>query len=149
MSNERLRKMNFLISETNETYLRFPEYYGIPDSVMQIMYSMRFTGQPCTQSEIVSMTGISKKTINSAVEKMTADGLLRRLPAKGRSVPFELTEKGLELAEKTVDHVIEIENRILDSWSKEDQDAYMRLLKKYADDLKRETAQFTAGGGKQ
>lgn len=53
-----------------------------------------------------------------------------------RSKPLSLTEKGRELAEKTVDRVIAAEHRALAGLTEEQQDAFIRLFRQYTDLLR-------------
>ncbi len=80
-------------------------------------------------SEITAATG--KQTVNSALRKLEADGIVISELSDGRKKKLRLTEKGRQLAERTVSRLIRIENEIFDLWSDEDKEAYIGLTKRY------------------
>ena len=55
----------------------------------------------------------------------------------GRNKIVCLTEKGETFASEKVCPLFEIENKIFDEWSLEEQDEYLRLTQKYRDLLKK------------
>ena len=81
-------------------------------------------------------SGVSKQTINSALRKLEADGVVRSEVFEGRKKKVYLTEKGRRLAKDTVYRVIEIENEIFASWSDEEKRIYIELTQRYVEVFK-------------
>lgn len=86
--------------------------------------------------------GISKQTINSALRKLEEEDVvfLEAVDAKNKRVC--LTPKGRELADRTAKRIIEMENDIFSSWTKEDVEKYLELLERYLHDFKERSAQI-------
>ena len=70
---------------------------GISDSVQNILYVLCDQGNQALQSEICSISGISRQTINSALSKLEQQGLVRVEPDEGRNTMVFLTEEGAEV----------------------------------------------------
>ena len=134
---EKMRLLNAYICETNAVYHELAQALDLSDSVMQVLYTALTGGGSCTVREVCFLTGISKQTLNSALRKMESDGLLRLEAVDGKQKRICLTEAGLALANKTALVELDMETAILDSWPEEDREAYLRLMKRYLDDLRR------------
>lgn len=100
-SSRALRRFNYLLSETDAAYHEAASRLGLSDSVMQILYTVcdSDSGERCPLSEVCRRTGISKQTINSALRRLEADGIVRLEQAGGRSKDVCLTRRGGELAQ--------------------------------------------------
>lgn len=108
---------------------------GLSDSELWILYSLSAGEKPIHQTELIKFTGMKKTTVNSALKKMEREGLLSATPADGRNTCISLTENGRLLAERTVCRLIELENKIYESWSPEDQEIIIRINRDYAEKL--------------
>lgn len=137
VSNESLKRYNYLLSEINELYHNAAEKAGISDSVQCILYALCQNGERCLQSEISRESGISRQTINSALRRLEAAEFVYLAPGSGRNTIVCLTEKGRTLAEKTAYPLMAVENRIFDDWTPEELREYLRLTQKFRDGLKR------------
>lgn len=126
----------YLSGEINSLYHEAAVKMGISDSVQNILYVICEQGDRCLQSEISKLTGISRQTINSSIRKLEQEGILYLEPGKGRNTIVCLTEQGKTFAAEKVLPLFEIENRIWNEWSKEEQEEYLRLTRKYRDALK-------------
>ncbi|MDO5346761.1 MAG: MarR family transcriptional regulator, partial [Lachnospiraceae bacterium] len=82
-------------------------------------------------SDITHASGVSKQTINSALRKLEAEGMIYLETLGARRKRVCLTEHGKSLAERTVFRLIEIENEILGSWSEGEREIYMELTQRY------------------
>lgn len=132
-----LKRLNQMFSEIGVVYHEAAWKLGLSDSAMSILYSICNLGDGCLLSDVVFYSGISKQTINSALRKMEQEGVLRLEASKGRKKQICLTEKGRQLTEDTVSHIIKMENEILEGWTKEERENYFRLTEKYLEDVKR------------
>lgn len=104
----------------------------LTDSAMDILYVLTVHGQGCPQSALYKESGMSKSTVNSAIRKMEKEQLLYLTPGFGRNTCVFLTEKGQKLQEETIYRIMQIENTIYDSWTKEEQETFMRLSRDFA-----------------
>lgn len=107
---------NGIIQETNGLYRRAAGFFGLGESAFWIIYSLRTSAGPLTQSELCSLMSAPKQTVNSALKKLRSDGLISICENPGmREKPISLTESGKHLAGETVDRVISAE---LEAYSK-------------------------------
>ena len=135
-----MKRFNLLTKEIDITYHDAALKLGMSDSAMVILYTVCSYGGECLLSDMTS--GVSKQTINSALRKLEADGVVRSEVFEGRKKKVHLTEKGRRLAKDTVYRVIEIENEIFASWPKEDVDKYLELTKRFMEALKEKTKEL-------
>ena len=101
------------------------------DSSCSILYAVLENGESRPLQEICHYTGLSKQTINSAIRKLEADGILYLEMSGSRTKTVCLTEKGKALAEQTAGKVMAAENEIFASWSQEDVEKYLELTEAY------------------
>ena len=77
MRREITKRYNYLSSEINSLYHQAAKKMGISDSVQNILYVLCDQGNQALQSEICSISGISRQTINSALSTLEQQGLVR------------------------------------------------------------------------
>lgn len=138
-TTEGMRQLNHLMSETDAVYHEAALRLGMSDSILQILYILCDKGGNCPLGEILALSGISKQTINSALRKLEEEGTVYLEEMGGRKKRVCLTEKGRELAERTVVKLMEIENGILDSWPRAHVEQYLELTRRYLTALKEGT----------
>lgn len=107
---EEMRKFNYLIGEIDAAYHKASQKLGL--------------------------SGTSKQTINSALRKLEVEGVVRLESLTGRRKKVCLTPQGKALADNTVSRLIEIENEIFSSWSKQERELYLRLTQRYLISIK-------------
>ncbi len=130
-------KYTSLSGEINSLYHEAAVKMGISDSVMNILYVIYEKGDSCLQSEISKLSGISRQTINSSVKKLEKDEILYLKQGQGRNTIVCLTEKGLKFCENKIKPLFEIENKIWNEWTADEQRQYLLLTEKYRDALKK------------
>lgn len=128
---EEMRKFNYLLSEIDAAYHEAGQKLGLSDSAMQILYVICNHGEECLLSEICSLSGTSKQTINSALRKLEAEGIVRLEALTGRRKKVCLTVRGKELANGTVLRLMEIENAVFGSWAEQERELYLALTQRY------------------
>lgn len=133
---EDMRKFNYLIGEIDAAYHEASQKLSLSDSAMQILYIICNHGEECQLSQICRLSGISKQTINSALRKLEAEGIVRMESLTGRRKKVCLTPQGKALASNTVSRLIDIENDIFGSWSKQERELYLRLTQRYLISIK-------------
>lgn len=132
-----LRRFNYLVGETDKLYHRAALRLGLSDSAFAVLYTLCSEGR-CGISDVCHLTGVSKQTVNSALRRLEADGLVKLEAVDGRKKQLSLTAKGFRLAAKSAARVVEAENRIFESWSETDRAEFLRLTEKYLCDFKKE-----------
>ena len=71
-----LKRLNYLTSEIDAAYHEAARKLGLSDSTMMVLYAACNNGGSCLLSDICKISGTSKQTINSALRKLEADGLI-------------------------------------------------------------------------
>ncbi len=131
------RQYNYLASELDTAYHNASYVLGLSDSAMRILYTICLGGDCCMLSDIIRLSGISKQTINSALRKLEAEGTVYLETAEGRKKKVCLTEQGKALAQRTVVQLQKMEDKILSSWTPEEQAIYVSLTERYLNDFNR------------
>lgn len=140
-SSKVMKRINYLITETDAAYHDAAVRLGLSDSAMQILYTMcdYEEGEPCPLQEVCRRTGISKQTINSAIRKLEAEGIVYLESAGAKFKNLRLTEAGKSLTDRTVRKIIQIENSIVGSWPAEDAEKYLELTERFLLSFKEQT----------
>lgn len=134
---KRMMELNSLWKEQDDIYRGIARQMGINESVFWILYCLRNSGESMTQSFMCSMMLEPKQTINTALKKMECDGLITLSDGGNRRSKYiSLTEKGVSLAESTVDKVISAERGAMDMMTEEEQRQFLGLFRKYNNCLK-------------
>lgn len=134
MKNEikiQMERLNLLVSEIDAVYHEAALKLGLTDSAMLILYTVCSQDGVCLLNDITHTSGVSKQTINSALRKLEAEGIVYLETLGARRKRVCLTEHGKRLAERTVFRLIEVENEIIGSWSEEERKIYMELTQRY------------------
>lgn len=131
-----MRRYNHLLGETEAVYHEISLKLGLSDSAMCILYTICDSGTSCLLQEICRRSGLSKQTINSAIRKLEAEGIVCLEPAGPKNKNVCLTEKGMLVADQTAGRIIKAENEIFDSWSQEEVQNYLELMEKFLVELK-------------
>lgn len=134
-----IHRINYLRSELDALYHQASLRLGLSDSVSVVLYTVYDAGGECLLSTIYKTSGISKQTVNSALRRLEADGILSLSRYDGRAKKAALTEKGQDFAARTVGRLFRAEAAAFDTWTDEEAAAYLRCMEKYLSDFRRET----------
>lgn len=134
----KIRKINYLISEMDALYHLASLKMGISDSVSIVLYAIYDSGNGCLLSDVYKKSGISKQTVNSAVRKLETEEILYLEQHTGRSKRIFLTDRGKTFVRETVARLYEAEAGVFDTWREEEVNTYINLMKKYADCLRQQ-----------
>ena len=137
-----MRRFNHLLNEIDSAYHEMSMKLGMSDSAMIILYTICESGDSCPLLEICRKSGIRKQTINSAIRKLEAEGIVYLEMADAKKKIVCLTKQGRQPAERTAMRMIEAENEIFASWPKEDVDKYLELTKRFMEALKEKTKEL-------
>ena len=136
-SSKRMLEFNEVMKENNDLYSNLAKKFKMSDCMMWILYILREDDRAVTQSDICNLMCMPKQTVNSSLKKMEAEGYIELLNINDkRSKQVCLTEKGVDLANNTVDRIISKENNALSKMDEEEQELLINLFKKYKDLLK-------------
>ena len=136
-SSKRMLEFNEVMKENNDLYSNLAKKFKMSDCMLWILYILREENKVLTQSDICNMMCIPKQTVNSSLKKMEAEGYIELLNINDkRSKQVSLTEKGLDLANNTVDIIISKENNALYKMDEKEQELLINLLRKFNDLLK-------------
>lgn len=130
------KRYNYLAMETEAVYHDASVKLGLSDSISLILYTICNNDGICLLGDICRLAGMRKQTLNSAIRKLEAEEIVYLKAADGKKKYVCLTEKGKMLSEKTVLKLIIIENEILESWTEEERETYVRLAEKYLKSFK-------------
>lgn len=134
-----MREFNQVAREIDAAYHTAAIRMDLSDSERDILYIL--SQGPVSQSDIVNMTGISKQTIHSSVQKMIRDGYISPL-AGGKKEQLKLTPEGVAHVKSTVEKLIRAENRVFAGWSEEERESFIALNRKYLEMFKKEIEEF-------
>ena len=119
--------------EVDDVYHTLALKFGLSDSAMWILCTMRDAKRELTQSEIAQEMSMSRQTVNSAIKNLEKQGYLRLEAVTGdrRNKTLSFTEEGEAFAKRTVDRVLSLEHQIFESLEVEEQEQLTRILRKY------------------
>ena len=137
-----MKEFNRIFKECNHIYHDIALKLGLSDSGFDILYTLCEIGDGCLQKDICAATMLSKQTIHSSVQKLAKDGYLSLQPGKGRDLHIHLTSAGKALMEEKITPAIQTENLAFTDMSKDEQEEFLRLNRKYIDSLRRHAAQL-------
>ena len=133
-SSKRMLEFNEVMKENNDLYSNLAKKFKMSDCMLWILYILREENKVLTQSDICNMMCIPKQTVNSSLKKMEAEGYIELLNINDkRSKQVSFTEKGLDLANNTVDIIISKENNALSKMDEKEQELLINLLRKFND----------------
>lgn len=126
-----LRNFNSVLQDNNSIYRLLSRRLKVPECTSWILYSLRTEEAPLTQTRLCQLLFQSKQTVNSALKSMEADGIITLSPGKDRRTRvITLTEKGLALAARTADRIIEVEEAALSGLAPGELEAFLQAYRK-------------------
>ena len=135
--SEDMKRFNYLANEIDNAYHEAALKLHLSDSSMLILYAICSGGKNYYPlCDIYNLSGVSKQTLNSALRKLESEGIVYLKLFGGKKKLIYLTEKGKDIVSNTVARLIEIENMIFNSWTKDEQNIYLELTQRYLADFK-------------
>ena len=149
-SSKELRRLNYLMGETDAAYHEAALRLGLSDSAMRILYAVCDRGSSfrCSLRDVCRSSGLSKQTVNSALRKLEGAGAVYLEAAGGRSKNVCLTDAGRELAGRTAAPLMELEDEIFSAWGADEVEQYIRLTQRYLEDFREKSARFQTQKGR-
>lgn len=130
---EKLHHINYLTAKIDALYHQASLKLGTADSVMRVLYTVYDNGGSCQLSDIYKQSGISKQTVNSAVRRLEREEVIYLEQESGREKRVYLTKTGETYVEQTAARLYAAECAAFSTWTEEEIDDYIRLMKKYKD----------------
>ena len=137
-----MKEFNRIFKECNHIYHDIALKLKLSDSGFDILYILYTLGDGCLQKDICENTMLSKQTIHSSVHKLMRDGFLSLEAGRGRDMHIFLTPAGKAMLDEKIAPAIQIENLAFTDMTEEEQTEFLRLNRKYADNLRKYTTQL-------
>lgn len=142
IENETLTEFNRLSREITEVYHNVSSKLGISNSTFVIFYALVELGDGCRQTDIVKAYFINKQTINTSIKKLEKEGYIELRASKGHEQLIYITPKGKKFTEEKIYPIFELENSIINEFSKEEQIMLAMLTRKYLQKLKEKAGTY-------
>lgn len=133
-------QFNRLYRELDEIYHIYAKEHGLSDSALWILYSLVESNTRMTQKDMCRLWHRPPQTINSALKRLEAQGMLMLIPAADSQKTKEivLTDSGRDLVSRIILPVFQAETRALRCMSIEERTLLLSMTAKYVDHLKEE-----------
>lgn len=141
-AGEELRELNRLYKELDDIYHNIALKLNLSDSAFIIFYTLCEVGEGCSQKDICNQAAISKKTINSAIQKLEQEDYICMRHGKGRQMQIYLTEKGQKMLQEKIYPVMQIENNVFQKMEETEAHELLRLFQKYVLQLQAEAREL-------
>lgn len=127
-----LAAYNELYKEQDDLYRAAARGFGLSDCAFWVLYALRETKRPMTQSGICAAVYQPKQTVHSALKKLEGEGFLRLAEGRDRrSKHLVLTERGEALVRRTVDPVMAAETAAMGTLTETEQAQLLALQRRY------------------
>ena len=138
-------RLNKSYNELNGLYHDISMKLGLSDSESMVMYMLYDTKEPLTQRDIVKATGLSKQTLNSAIRKLEKGEIILLEKLNEKSKKIVMTDKGRIIIAQKIKPLVDMEDRVLDSWTEEDRLKYLELIEKFKEQFEKEVKAYDKG----
>ncbi|MGN1015156.1 MAG: MarR family winged helix-turn-helix transcriptional regulator [Butyricicoccus sp.] len=132
-------QFNRLFKEQDNIYRRVAQQLGLSDTAFWILYQMRDSSEPFTQSELCHDWYLSKQTVNSAVSGLVKSGLisLKAAVGNGHRKLLLLTDAGTAFCSKHIDPLIQADIDSFSSFTEQERTLLLTLMQKQLDLLQK------------
>lgn len=121
-----LREYNLILQKNDSFYRVLAKRLGVGECTLWILYSLRAEAAPMTQKRLCQLLLQPKQTVNSALKAMEAEGCITLAPGRDRRTrEVVLTKRGVDLAKRTADQVIQAEEQALARMSEARRQAFL------------------------
>lgn len=95
------------------------------------------------QKDIEAKFSIARSTATGILQLMEKNGYIRRvsLPRDARMKELELTPKGVQMQEITIENIQRMENKLREGISKEDIEVFFRVIRKMRSNVEMEQSE--------
>ena len=132
---QQILEFNLLYKRYDNIYRRAARKFDMCELEFMILYVLRsFNPEKsrCAQKDLSQILMHPKQSINSALKSLLQKGLVRLTPSSDnqRVKYIYLTEKGMQLAERTADILIGAERKAFCSMTEEERETLLSLFGK-------------------
>lgn len=119
--------------ELEQLYHAYARHAGVSDAALWLLYVIRLGGNNLTQAAICADWHYPPQTINSALKRLEAQGLVALAPATGsrRDKAVHLTAEGEKTVEHVIDPLIDAERAALADLAPKERTALVSLSQRY------------------
>ena len=119
--------------ELEQLYHAYARHAGVSDAALWLLYVIRLGGNNLTQAAIYADWHYPPQTINSALKRLEAQGLVALAPATGsrRDKAVHLTAEGEKTVEHVIDPLIDAERAALADLVPKERTALVSLSQRY------------------
>lgn len=135
---EQIHRVNYISAELDALYHQAALKLGLADSSMTVLYAIYDNGESCMLSDICRQSGIRKQTVNSALRKLEADGIIYLERQTGKAKRVFLTDKGKIYAGQTVARLFDMECKAFSSWTEDEINMHLNLMEKYVESFRQQ-----------
>lgn len=106
------RKYSEISNRYNALYRKAAAHFGFSDYQFRILYKLYIESFSTTQNKLADEFCVSKQTVNSAVQKLAEEGLIKLVKGNEakNSKLISLTDKGKKSCQNTIKRLIAAEN---------------------------------------
>lgn len=106
------RKYSEISNRYNALYRKTAAHFGFSDYQFRILYKLYIESSSTTQNKLADEFCVSKQTVNSAVQKLAEEGLIKLIKGNEakNSKLISLTDNGKEKCQNTIKQLIVAEN---------------------------------------
>ena len=127
-----LAAYNDIFKEQDDLYRAVARRCGLSDCAFWVLYALRESGRPMTQSDVCAAVYQPKQTVHSALKKLIGEGFLRLTEGRDRRSKYlVLTERGEALVHRTVDPVMAAETAAMNTMTEAEQAQFLSLCRRY------------------
>ena len=129
---EALAAYNDAYKEQDDLYRAVARQCGLSDCAFWVLYALRESGRPMTQSDVCAAVYQPKQTVHSALKKLIGEGCLRLAEGRDRRSKYlVLMEQGEALVRRTVDPVMAAETAAMDTLTEAERTQFLSLCRRY------------------
>ena len=126
-----IHKFNIVTDEIDMLYHQASAKMGFPDSEMRILYMLCDYNAGMSQQDIIDITGMSKQTVNSSVNRMGKAGWITLGERSGHRKEILLTPEGRQVCDAIIRPFMEQEEQIFAGWTREEKQIFLDLNQRY------------------
>jgi len=136
--NDKVKSLNSMLCEIDNLYQSIILRQALSDSEYVVLFSILELGEGCLQKDIANNGYINKKTTNSTIKKLEKNKLITLKAGKYPNMHIYLTEEGKIYIKEHIIPIIELETRVMNSFSDSDYDNLIKTYSKYINIFKNE-----------
>lgn len=128
-----LYRFNQVFKQTNLIYYTYAKQHHLSLTDFWIFYYLRLENKPLTQSDMQMYVLLPKQTIHSAIHTLEKKGYVEFIPSTTKKKYFQLTEEGMIFTDSFIPHIMQAEEKALQSL--ENTEVYLTMEETYKKEL--------------